>query len=141
MSKRFVYKADLKWGGTRRGTLSGEGKSDIGISTPPEFKGEKGFWSPEELLVSAVNSCIMTTFLYYAEKKNLEIQMYTSKAEGILENVDKKFMFSKITVKPRILPKNKDQINVVEELMDLAENNCFISNSVKAEVKVMLETG
>ena len=67
-SKQFVYKNSLKWQRDKKGELSSSGKADIEIATPPEFKGHPGIWSPEDLFVASVNSCIMTTFLYYAQK-------------------------------------------------------------------------
>lgn len=45
----------------------------IEVATPPEFpKGMEGIWSPEHLLVAAVNSYLMTTFLAIAENSKLE---------------------------------------------------------------------
>ena len=139
MSKKYVFKTELRWSGFKRGSLSSPGKLNIGVATPPEFNGEEGYWSPEELLLSAVDSCIMTTFLHYAERKKLDFGTYESETEGILERIDGQFMFSKIMVKPKISVKSEDQIDKIKELMSIAENNCFISNSVKSAIEVMPE--
>ena len=53
------------WSSARRGMLSAAGKADIIVGSPPEFKGEPGNWSPEELLVGY--TCIMLTFLTLAQ--------------------------------------------------------------------------
>jgi peroxiredoxin-like protein len=139
MSQKYVFKTELRWSGFKRGSLSSSGKLNIGVSTPPEFKGEEGYWSPEELLISAVDSCIMTTFLAYAEKKKVDFTAYESEAEGVLERVDNRFMFSKIVVRPRVSVSSEDQADKVKQVMDLAENNCFISNSLKASVEIKPE--
>ena len=139
MPKKYVFKTELRWSGFKRGSLSSPGKPNIGIATPPEFNGEGGYWSPEELLLSAVDSCIMTTFLHYAERKKVDFGTYESETEGILERIDNQFMFSKIIVKPEISVKSEDQIDKVKQLMIFAEKNCFISNSIKSEVEVMPE--
>jgi len=139
MSKKYVFKTELRWSGFKRGSLSSQGKLDIGIATPPEFNGEEGYWSPEELLLSAVDSCVMTTFLAYAERKKVDFGTYESKTEGVLEKIDNQFMFSKITVKPKISIKSEEEIDSIKQLMVSAEKNCFISNSVKSEVEVMPE--
>ena len=60
--KSFTYRTDLAWTSGRSGLLSAEGKPDLQVSSPPEFKGEPGRWTPEDLFVSAVNVCTMTTF-------------------------------------------------------------------------------
>ncbi|RYD87166.1 MAG: hypothetical protein EOP50_21205 [Sphingobacteriales bacterium] len=63
------YDVAVAWEAGRHGTLSSPVLHDrITVATPPEFaKGEAGTWSPEHLLVAAVNSCLMTTFLAIAE--------------------------------------------------------------------------
>ena len=137
MPKKYVFKTELRWSGFKRGSLSSPGKLNIGIATPPEFNGEEGYWSPEELLLSAVGSCIMTTFLHYAERKKVDFETYESETEGILERMDNQFMFSKIIVKPKISVASEDQIDKIKELLTAAEKNCFISNSIKSEVQVM----
>ena len=48
--KSFRYKAKTTWSSARRGMLSAAGKAEIVVGSPPEFKGEPGHWSPEELL-------------------------------------------------------------------------------------------
>jgi len=137
MPKKYVFKTGLKWSGFKRGSLSSSGKLNIGIATPPEFNGEEGYWSPEELLLSAVDSCVMTTFLYYAERKKINVRTYESETEGVLERINDQFMFSKIIVKPKISVTSEDQIDKVKELMMTAENNCFISNSIRSEIEVI----
>ena len=73
MSTPFHYEVDLVWQSDRKGTISSPVLSNtIEVATPPEFpKGMPGIWSPEHLLVAAVNSCYMTTFLAIAENSKL----------------------------------------------------------------------
>lgn len=133
-SKQFIYKAKLKWKKERKGLLACQNKPIIEVTTPPEFKGHPGFWTPEELLVASVNACIMTTFLYYAEKNKLSFLSYESSVEGILERVENKFMFSTVEVNPKILVSSEDDIEKAKNLLKTSERNCFISNSLKAKI-------
>lgn len=82
------YSVDLSWMNDRRGLLSSGVLNDkISVATPPEFKGGMaGIWSPEHLLVAAVSSCLMTTFLAIAENFKLEYESFDCKAVGKLEN-------------------------------------------------------
>lgn len=139
MAKSYIFRTGLRWDGSKRGQVSSPGKPRIGVSTPPEFRGEEGFWSPEELLLSAVDSCIMTTFIAYAGIKKAGFVSYESETEGVLERVDGRFMFSRITVKPRVVIKGDEQDNKIREIMSLAEANCFISSSIRSEVRVLPE--
>src|SRR5205085_2826406 len=52
--KSFRYKSSLVWNSGRRGKTSAPGKPEFDVGSPPEFKGEPGVWSPEELLVGAL---------------------------------------------------------------------------------------
>jgi len=136
ISRRFIYKTELKWNGEKNGLLLSLDKEEIKVSTPPEFRGDKNMWSPEELLIVSVNSCIMTTFLYYVQRESLDLLSYESEAEGILQRIEGKFRFSKIDVKPKIVLSSVSEVEKAKSIIELSERNCFISNSIKAEVSV-----
>jgi len=138
-NRQFIYKTYIKWAEEKRGILSSSGKPDIEVATPPEFRGHSGVWTPEELFVASVNTCIMTTFLYYAEKERLKFLSYESSAEGILEKVEREFIFSEIVVTPKILVSSKNEVERVKDLINLSEKNCLISNSLKSKVSVKPE--
>lgn len=133
-TKQFIYRNSLKWQGQKRGLLSCLTKPDIEISTPPEFKGNPGTWTPEDLFVASINTCIMTTFLHHADKQRINFFSYTSDAEGVLERLGDKFMFSKIIVRPEILVNSNDECEKVKSLIEFSKQRCLISNSIKSEV-------
>ena len=134
--KTFHYTNTIRWQEAKKGILSSQGKPDVTIATPPEFLGHAGFWTPENLFVAAVNSCIMTTFLYYAGKNGFDFLSYESKAEGVLERVDGQFIFSEIKITPQILVKQDSDIQKAKDFVELSEKNCLISNSIKSRVSV-----
>ena len=138
-TKQFIYRNSLKWLGQRRGLVSSLGKPDIEVATPPEFKGHPGIWTPEDLLIASVNSCIMTTFLYYAEKDGLEFLNYESEAEGVLEKIENQFIFSGIKIRAKILVKKDPDVQKAKDLIELSKKVCLISNSVKSKVIVIPE--
>lgn len=132
--KVYTYHTSVKWTEQRKGVISCAGKPDIQVATPPEFKGHEGIWSPEDLFVASANICVMTTFLAVAERAGLAFRSYESSAEGRLELVDGKFQFTEIILKPVItLPPGGDAAKA-KELIEKAEANCLISNSMKARV-------
>jgi len=135
-SKVYTYHTSVKWTEQRKGVISSAGKPDIQVATPPEFKGHDGIWSPEDLFVASVNTCVMMTFLAMAERAGLAFTSYESAAEGKLELVEGKLQFTAITLKPAItLPANADAAKA-KELMEKAEENCLVSNSIKARVSL-----
>lgn len=137
--KSFRYKAKTIWTSERLGLLSGTGKPNIIVGSPPEFKGKPDNWAPEELLVGSVNTCILLTFLTLAQGRGLIPAAYESEADGLLENVDGRFLMTEVTVRPRITVKNKADIEPIRDAIESAESRCFMSNSVKARVTVIPE--
>lgn len=124
--KSFRYTNSLTWEKARRGNTSAPGKPQMEIGSPPEFKGEPGVWCPEELLVAALNGCLMLTFISLAQSKGVQFVTYESTAEGLLENVDGKFLISEVSVAPDVVLKSDGDLETAR----------FISNSIKAKVKL-----
>jgi len=137
--KVFRYGSEVRWRASRRGSVCASGKPELEISSPPEFKGDPGFWTPEDLFVASVNACIMMTFLAYAQHKGLELAEYESEAEGVLENVEGKYRFTEITVRPHVVVKSGEAVSLAREIMDSAHRNCLVTNSTTAEVKIFPE--
>ncbi len=133
-SKVYHYHTKVVWTEHRKGVMSCEGKPNVEVATPPEFKGHEGIWSPEDLFVASANICLMTTFLSVAERAGLAFSAYESAAEGRLELVDGKFRFTAITIKPLITLESDADKPKAKELIEKAEANCLISNSMKATV-------
>jgi len=136
---KHIYRTTVRWIREKKGKLFSSGKPEFEVATPPEFKGHLGVWTPEDLFISAVNGCIMTTFLYYREKAKLELKEYESECEGTLEQVNGQLMFTEVVVKPKIMVVHEADINKAKRLIELAEKNCLISNSIKTQVKVIPE--
>ncbi len=134
--KTFTYHTGVEWKSERQGLLRSEGKPDVLVSSPPEFKGIPGVWTPEDLFVAALEICQMSTFLAFGIRKGIPLKSYKSSAEGLLENVDGKYRFTKITVKPEIVVEQSWTKEQVEELVHAAHENCLIGNSISAEVLV-----
>ncbi|MCP9468889.1 MAG: OsmC family protein [Nitrospira sp.] len=133
-SKVYFYQTTVRWTEQRKGIISCAGKPDVEVATPPEFKGHPNIWSPEDLFVASANVCLMTTFLAFAERAGLAFSSYESEAEGKLELVEGKFQFTAITLKPTITLQPGADAGKAKELIEKAEANCLISNSMKAQV-------
>jgi organic hydroperoxide reductase OsmC/OhrA len=134
--KSFTYRTSVEWSVDRQGTLRSDGKQAIETSSPPEFKGIPGFWTPEDFFVAAVEMCTMSTFLSFGGRKNIPLVSYRSSAEGLLEFVDGKYQFTKIIVQPEITIENTWTQEQVEELVHKAHEQCLIANSIKAIVVI-----
>jgi peroxiredoxin-like protein len=136
MAATHFYNVQLTWDNERKGTL----RSDVlnhhlEVATPPEFpKGMPGIWSPEHLLVAAVNSCLMTTFLAVAENFKLPFAHFESNATGKLEVVNGKYMISEIELIPVLTITDEADREKADKVLVKAEAACLISNSVKSTI-------
>ncbi|MEK6802884.1 MAG: OsmC family protein [Nitrospirota bacterium] len=133
-SKVYTYRAAVKWTEQKKGIITCDGKPEIRVATPPEFKGHEGIWSPEDLYVAAANICLMTTFLAVAERAGLAFTSYHCEAEGRLELVEGKFQVTVITLRPQITLQSGSDAAKAKELIEKAEANCLISNSMKTRI-------
>ena len=136
METTHFYEVTVNWVADRKGAMrSPVLDTIIEVATPPQFpKGMKGIWSPEHLFVAAVNSCLMTTFLAFAENSHLAFESFSSKASGKLEIVDGKYMISEITLMPVLTITEKTNEEKAKRLLSKLENNCLISNSIKSKI-------
>jgi len=138
MNNAHHYEVDLTWTNDRKGTISSPVlNSSIEVATPPEFpKGIPGIWSPEHLLVAAVNSCYMTTFLAIAENSKLDFVSLDCKAVGLLEQPEGKFMVTTVLLKPILVITDEHQAERAMRVLEKTEKACLISNSIKSTVKL-----
>jgi peroxiredoxin-like protein len=136
MSIAHHYDISLSFDHGRKGTLSSPILNHtIDVATPPEFPGGMpGIWSPEHLLVAAVNSCLMTTFLAIAENSKLPFSGFRSDASGKLEMVEGKYMISEIELRPELTIVDETLREKAERILQKAEAACLISNSVRSEI-------
>jgi organic hydroperoxide reductase OsmC/OhrA len=137
--KLFHYKTKSTWCSARRGMLSAAGKPNIVVGSPPEFKGEPDIWAPEELLVGSLNTCMMLTFLAFAQAQGLTPVGYESEAEGLLENVEGKYHITDVVVRPHVTIKSEAELEPARKTMESAEAHCFIANSINAKITLTPE--
>ena len=130
------YQVKINWDTDRKGTMSSPVlNSTIEVATPPEFpKGMPGIWSPEHLLVAAVNSCLMTTFLAIAENFKFDFIHFESNADGTLEKVDGKYMITAVALSPVLIIAPDADKEKALRILEKSEAACLVSNSVKAKI-------
>jgi peroxiredoxin-like protein len=135
-SKVYTYRTTVTWTEKKMGVISSPGKPEVQVATPPEFKGHEGLWSPEDLFVASINSCVMSTFLAFAERAGLAFTAYESDAEGRVELADGKLQVTTVVVKPKVTLAPGADAAKAREILAKAEAHCLISNSVRTKVTV-----
>ena len=133
--KVFHYDVQVRWSSEKRGVLTAKDKPPLEVASPPEFKGHPGIWTPEDLLVSAVVSCTMTTFLSLAARKEIVLDSYECDATGTLEVVEGKFRFSRVVLRPRIVVGREEDRDRALEVFHQAEASCLAASSLLTNVE------
>ena len=123
----------------RNHTLTLNGGQTIHASSAAGFLGDAQCADPEQMLVAAVSSCHMLTFLAIADIKGFKVESYQDDAVGFLTKAERGQVISRIEINPTIVFGGDKQPTEAEldRLHQGAHKNCFIANSIKAEVEVM----
>jgi organic hydroperoxide reductase OsmC/OhrA len=93
---------------------------------------------PEEMLVGAINTCHMLSFLHVAREAGFVVTRYRDAAEGVMTKRDDGEMWvSKVTLRPEITYQGRQPSPAERDHMHhRAHEMCFIANSVKTEIVV-----
>lgn len=110
-------------------------------SASGDYGGDASASNPEELLLSALSSCHMLTFLAVAANRGYVIDSYHDDASAELgKNADGKMAVVSATLAPKVTFSGDKQPNADEyaALQARAHAACFIANSVKTQVQLKL---
>jgi peroxiredoxin-like protein len=133
--KQFLFEVQLNWVEKTNGILTANDVDGlIHVGTPPEFGGEEKTWSPEHLLLSAVSSCFMTTYLTFAKKLQFEISHFECNTIGQIEIVDSKYKFTNINIYPKIFIANEELREKAIIALDKTHKYCLVTNSLNSNV-------
>ena len=66
------------------------------LAPPQQFGGPGGQWSPEELLMASVASCLILSFRAIAKASRLDWLSIHCESEGSLENIENQVQFTRI---------------------------------------------
>lgn len=104
-----------------------------------EFPGNPEGTNPEEMLLAALLSCHMMTFLAIASKKRLPVLQYEDEGTVFLEkNNDGMLAVTKVILKPKVqfsgpqIPNSSD----ISSIHEKAHKYCVIANSIKAHIEI-----
>jgi organic hydroperoxide reductase OsmC/OhrA len=94
---------------------------------------------PEEALIASLSSCHMLWFLDLAAKRGFLVESYRDEAKGILgKGADGKLAITHVTLRPDAAfgGEKRPAASEVDALHHEAHGRCFISNSVRSDVRI-----
>lgn len=148
MAHEHNYKLTAVWTGNkgdgtknvrtydRSHTVSIQGKPDLFLTTDNPAVGDKSKLNQEDLLVSALSSCHMLSYLYLCSLEGVIITSYLDNATGIMiENESGGGKFKEVTLNPIVSVTEESMVEKAIVLHHKAHEICYIANSVNFEVK------
>ena len=148
MAHEHIYKTTAVWTGNkgegtknvrnydRSHTVTVEGKPELFLTTDNPAVGDKSKLNPEDLLVSAISSCHMLSYLYVCALEGIVITAYTDNAMGIMiETTNGGGSFKEVTLNPIFYVADESMVEKAIALHHKDHEKCYIANSVNFEVK------
>ena len=148
MAHEHYYKLTAVWNGNkgegtknvraydRSHTVTIQGKPELHLTTDNPSVGDSKKLNPEDLLVTAISSCHMLSYLYVCAMEGIVITSYIDNATGIMiEKESGGGSFKEITLNPICTVAHESMIIKAIDLHHKAHEICYIANSVNFEVK------
>ena len=104
------------------------------VAEPKEFGGTGKEWSPEQMFVSTVANCLLLTFRAIANASKFEFIDIKCVAVGKLDRVEGNNRFTNIDISANLLLKSNSDKQKGLRLLNKAEKQCLIKNSISSEV-------
>jgi organic hydroperoxide reductase OsmC/OhrA len=139
------YQTNLRWVGAgvapfqkhdRSYEIECEGKPTLLGSSDQTFRGNRGRWNPEDLLVASLSACHHLWYMGLCAAAGIEVKAYEDAAEGemVEEKIGERGQFTRVTLRPRVtLARGADKAKA-KELHHAAHESCFIARSVNFPV-------
>ena len=129
-----VYTARLSGGPAGYASVGSPGVPELRTAPPSDFDGLGDAWSPEQLLMAAVEACFLFTFRAVALASKLEFVGIVVEGEGTVDRRDGATRFTQIVLRPRLtLPAGADRERALR-IIAKSEKACLISASLATPV-------
>lgn len=143
MSEVHHFEARLTWTGETRDydsyarthRIEVPGKPVLTGSSAVEFKGDAGLHNPEDLLVAALASCHLLSYLAVAARARIVVLAYEDAASGTMRLVERRIRFSEVILRPTVTVARGTDLAKANALHEKAHDVCFIANSVNFPVR------
>jgi organic hydroperoxide reductase OsmC/OhrA len=147
MSRTHQYHARVTWSGASAGptrsyesysrawTAAIEGKAPLAGSADPTFRGDAKLHNPEDLLLVALSTCHMLSYLALAAMAKLTVLAYEDAPEATMTLERGGGRFSDVLLRPRVTVAAGSDQALAEQLHANAHEVCFIASSVNFPVR------
>lgn len=131
------YDAHLSGAPTGYVRISTAGLPDLSAAAPKDFDGPGDAWSPELLLLAAVETCFLLTLRAVASLSKVEFTALDVDVEGTVDRQNGVTRFTEIVLRPRltVLP-GTDRARALRA-MEKSEKACLVSASLSTPIRLV----
>lgn len=126
------YSVDLKVKDAAASSLEAAPRPALVCGNPPEFDGKPEFWSPEHLLLAALQTCYRGTFNALCAKPGIQPTAFETRAEATLDKTPAGIVFTEIKLHATVTVPAA-QVAATQELLAKAKKYCILANQLKTE--------
>lgn len=130
------YEVRLSGGPSGDATVSSSGMPDLRSAPPLDFDGPGDAWSPEHLLLAAVETCFLFTFRAVAKASRLEYRSLDLSIEGTVDRRDGVTRFTEIVLRPRLTIGSETDRERVLSVLQKSERSCLVSASLSTPIRL-----
>ncbi len=147
MNHQHHYRVDVEWTGnlgtgtdgyrnySRDHAIRIAGKAELAGSSDPTFRGDATRHNPEDMLVTALSTCHMLSYLHMATVAGVVVTAYTDAAEGTMVTEGDGGRFAEVVLHPVVTISAASDPARAEAAHETAHHACFIANSVNFPVR------
>lgn len=120
----------------RRYRITAPGKPALLGTAAPAFRGERGLYNPEELLLAALASCHMLSYLALCARRGVTVLGYADSPRGRMTVAPEGGgQFEEVTLEPQVTVSSGSDLALARALHDEAHATCFIARSCSFPVR------
>jgi organic hydroperoxide reductase OsmC/OhrA len=133
------YTVRLAGGPGGHASVTADGLPDLRTAPPADFDGPGDAWSPEHLLLAAVETCFLFTLRVVARASRVEFTACDVTAEGTVDRADGGIRFTGIVLRARLRLAPGADPDRARRAMEQAEQGCLVSASLATPVRLEAE--
>ena len=116
--------------------LSSAGLPPLRLAAPLDYDGPGNAWSPEHLLLAAVQGCLLLTFRAIAKVSQLPFVSLEIDSAGTVNKQDGVTRFTEIVLRPVLtVPPGTDHARA-QRVLERSEKACLVSASLSTPIRM-----
>jgi len=131
-----TYDVRLAGGPEGYATVAVEGAPDLRSAPPLDFDGPGDAWSPEHLLLAAVETCFLFTLRGVARASRVEFAALELSSTGTVDRQADGVRFTEIVLRPRLVLRPGTDPERAIRVLEKSGKTCLVSASLSTPIRL-----